>query len=178
MGAPERLKAFAQWCESLLKNEIVRKVIAIAGNHDFLFQHQPSTAREILKGITYLEDSETEWENIRIYGTPWQPWFYDWAFQLRTEGELEAKFASIPAGVDVLLTHGPPKGILDRTIRGASAGSIALCERIKQVRPRLVVFGHIHESYGVLKQDDITYVNASSCDVRNRLIQSPIVLEW
>jgi Icc-related predicted phosphoesterase len=60
------------------------------------------------------------------------------------------------------LTHGPPLGILDMTNRGEPAGSATLLERLKAVRPRLHVFGHIHEAAGQTEVGGITFVNAST----------------
>jgi Icc-related predicted phosphoesterase len=177
MGNLEALKDFHGWCVRLLNAGIVKKVIAIAGNHDFLFEREPELARSIFQSISYLEDSGEEWEGIRFHGTPWQPWFHDWAFNLRTEDELRRKFAMIPEKTDVLISHGPPRGILDRTIEGLSVGSTSLLDRILQVKPKLVIFGHIHEGYGMLEQDGIRFVNASNCDVRYRPVQQPITIE-
>src|SRR5919106_3054350 len=114
IGSPQALMKFNSWCQSLLEKQIVRKIICIAGNHDFLFERNPEQARKLLTAPAYLQDSGLEWEGVKFWGTPWQPWFYDWAFNLRTEEELEQKFQSIPSDTDVLLSHGPPKGILDR----------------------------------------------------------------
>lgn len=177
MGESAALVEFHDWCLSLLDRRVVTKIIVIAGNHDFLFEREPERARSIFSGITYLQDAGMEWEGIYIYGTPWQPWFYDWAFNLRTEDQLREKFALIPDHTDILLTHGPPKGVLDQTTRGLAVGSSSLLERIQLVKPKLVVFGHIHEGYGVLKQHGITYVNASNCDVRYRPVQNPVLVE-
>lgn len=177
MGDPDALKRFQDWCLRLLENQMVRKIIVVAGNHDFLFEQEPERATSIFDGITYLQDSLTTWEGLRFYGTPWQPWFYDWAFNLRTEEELRSKFALIPENTDVLITHGPPRGILDRTVRGLPVGSIALLERILEVRPKLVVFGHIHEGYGMVERDGIRFVNASICDVHYRPVNQPVLVD-
>jgi Icc-related predicted phosphoesterase len=176
-GTQDALQDFQGWCGRLLDERRVRKIMIIAGNHDFLFEQQPSKARAIFERVTYLQDEGVEWEGLHFYGTPWQPWFYDWAFNLRTETELREKFRQIPKGLDVLVSHGPPRGILDRTYRGDSVGSIALQERIEEVRPRLVVFGHIHEAYGMETRGATLYVNASCCDVRYRPVQPPVLIE-
>jgi len=112
---------------------------------------------------------------IKFYGSPWQPWFYDWAFNLKRRTEIRAKWDLIPLDTEVLITHGPPYGILDRTTRGERVGCEELLEAIKQIRPRLHVFGHIHEAYGIRSNDDISYINGSNCDVRFRLVNPPIV---
>lgn len=177
MGEPEAILSFDRWVGELIRKERARHVVAIAGNHDFLFQHEPRRARNLLQSAVYLQDSEAELYRLRIWGTPWQPWFYDWAFNLRHEDELAREFQKIPLGTDILLCHSPPKGILDSTHDGRSTGSSSLLSRIQQVRPKLVVFGHIHESYGKVVQDGIIYVNASTCNLNYDPENPPIVIE-
>lgn len=135
--------------------------IVIAGNHDFCFQEQPAEARARLTNATYLHDEGCEIAGLTFYGSPWTPTFFDWAFML-SDDELAAKWAAIPAGVDVLVTHGPPFGVLDWTNREEHAGSRTLLERVRAVRPRVHVFGHIHEAAGRLDLDGTTYLNAST----------------
>ena len=98
---------------------------------------------------------------MRFYGSPWTPLFFDWAFML-SEPELAEKWALIPPGLDVLVTHGPAHGVLDMTNRGEHAGSVTLFDRVRAVKPRLHVFGHIHEAAGRTDLDGTTYLNAST----------------
>jgi Icc-related predicted phosphoesterase len=135
--------------------------IVIAGNHDFCFESAPREARSKLTNATYLEDEQVVVEGVTIYGSPWKPWFYDWAFNLRRGREIAAKWAQIPFHTDILVTHGPPAGIGDLTLAGINAGCEDLSERIGVVKPRLHVFGHIHEARGVHEEDGTSYVNAS-----------------
>jgi Icc-related predicted phosphoesterase len=88
-----------------------------------------------------------------------------------------AIWARIPETTDVLLTHGPPMGILDRTSRGERVGCEALREAVARVRPRLHVFGHIHEAYGTHEEAGTLFVNPSTCTLRYRPTQAPIVVE-
>ena len=100
---------------------------------------------------TYLQDSGTEWEGLKIWGTPWQPWFFDWAFNGGPE-DLKRQWALIPDDTDILVVHGPPHGYGDGVPE--SGGSVRRCgcphllERIRAIQPRLVVYGHIHEGRG------------------------------
>jgi len=151
--------------------------VVIAGNHDFLFQDEPEAARSILRHATYLEDTEAEVLGLRIWGSPWQPWFFDWAFNLQRGPEIRAKWDLIPSGIDILLTHGPPLGHGDVTVRGEAVGCADLLDAVARVRPRLHVFGHIHEGYGTTREGGTTLVNASTCDVRYRAVNPPIVLD-
>jgi hypothetical protein len=170
---------FKDWLESVP----AKHVVGIAGNHDFVFERDPDLVPRGLRW-TYLQDSGAVVGGFNVYGTPWQPWFYDWAFNLRTEDEMAAKWAKIPTGTDILVCHGPPRGYGDQTIRGDHTGSTTLLERIREVRPRLVVFGHIHEGRGRWTlpgerpdERDVVLANVSLVDVRYRLAHEPMTFE-
>lgn len=156
-GSLEDVEEFNHWLGTLPH----RNKVVIAGNHDFCFQQQPAEARARITNATYLEDSGCEIEGLTFHGSPWTPTFYDWAFML-PDADLAAKWALIPPGVDVLVTHGPPFNILDFTNRGDHAGSATLEERVRAVKPRLHVFGHIHEAAGRLELNGTTHINAST----------------
>mgnify|MGYP000880105010 CR=1 FL=1 len=153
-----------------------RHKIVIAGNHDLCFERGPA-ARRWLMHTRYLQDELAVVEGLRVWGSPWQPWFLDWAFNLARGEALREKWDMIPDGTDILLTHGPPFGVLDRTVRGESVGCEELLAAVRRVRPRLHVFGHIHEGYGVSEAEGTLFVNASSCDVRYRAVQAPVVVD-
>jgi predicted phosphohydrolase len=89
-----------------------------AGNHDLLFEDAPALGRGMLTNATYLQDELIEVMGLRIYASPWQPRFYDWAFNLDRGEPLRRKWAMIPDSLDVLVTHGPPYGILDQNLSG------------------------------------------------------------
>lgn len=157
-----------------------RTKVLIAGNHDFLFQDEPDAARALLAphpGLTYLEDAGTTVGGLRVWGSPWQPWFFDWAFNLPRGEELRRVWDRIPAGTDVLLTHGPPAGILDRCADGREVGCADLLDAVQRVKPRLHVFGHIHEAYGRHERGGTLFVNASTCDLAYRPVQPPVVVD-
>lgn len=148
--------------------------LVIAGNHDFLFENDPATARALLGGVTYLEDSGATAHGLRVWGSPWQPWFFDWAFNLKGEAALAEKWALIPDEVDILVTHGPPYGIGDRCHDGRRVGCRALLERVRASKPRLHVFGHIHEDRGWWRIGETLFVNAA----QNYDRHPPMVVEW
>jgi predicted phosphohydrolase len=154
-----------------------RHKVVIAGNHDFLFQREPERARALLGGATYLEDSGVTLDGIRFWGSPWQPWFHDWAFNLPRGEPLAEKWALVPAGVDVLVTHGPPHGVLDRTFVGERVGCEELSRALERIRPRLHLFGHIHEAHGVARSGDRLSVNACNCDLLYRPVRPPFVID-
>jgi predicted phosphodiesterase len=173
-GTPDEIVEFNSWFGALPH----KHKIFIAGNHDWLFETQPAGARKLLAGdIIYLQDSGANIDGFHIYGSPWQPRFYDWAFNLDRGREMAEKWALIPAQTDILITHGPPNRILDLTMQGDNAGCEELIKKVEEVRPRVHIFGHIHEGYGTLEKSGTRFVNASNCDERYRLVNPPIVFE-
>lgn len=151
--------------------------LVIAGNHDFCFERQPEASAALLTNATYLLDSGVTLAGLTFYGSPWQPWFYDWAFNLQRGPELKAKWDLIPAGTDVLITHGPPAGHSDLTVQGDHAGCADLLAALARVQPRLHVFGHIHEGYGQTQAGPTLCVNASICDVNYHAVNAPVVID-
>jgi len=155
-----------------------RHKVVIAGNHDFLFERDRARAEQLLGDVTYLQDERAEIEGLTLWGSPWQPWFCDWAFNLERGAPLVQKWSLIPDDTDVLITHGPPRGILDRTQRGERVGCEALTEAVARVAPKLHVFGHIHEDRGTLREGPTLFVNASNCDLQYRPVHAPVVIDW
>jgi Icc-related predicted phosphoesterase len=140
--------------------------IFVAGNHDWCFEQEPKKSRALMKNVIYLQDSSVEILGLQIYGSPWQPRFFDWAFNLDRGQPLRKIWNKIPPTTDILVTHGPPFGIGDRTARGLSVGCEDLLSRLSEVKPRLHCFGHIHEGRGMSTVGETIYVNASICDER------------
>ena len=171
-GRFSEVQDFLEWFSEL---PYTHKIF-IAGNHDFIFEKE--NVLEIPENIHYLQDSSVIIEGLKIYGSPWQPWFYNWAFNLPRHGsELLSKWEAIPEDTDILITHGPPHGILDKVIRGKEhVGCELLLERVKAVKPRVHVLGHIHEAYGMETVDETIYINASMLDANYDYIHNPTVI--
>jgi predicted phosphohydrolase len=142
--------------------------IVVAGNHDWQFQTNKEEARQLFcsyPGVYYLEDNAIMINKFLIHGSPWQPEFCNWAFNLPRGELLARKWENISHEVDILITHSPPAGIMDENAYGQSCGCQDLKKRISHLKSlKLHVFGHIHEGYGRKTIDNITYVNASVCD--------------
>jgi predicted phosphohydrolase len=174
-GGLYELEPFAEFLGGLPH----RWKVLVAGNHDFCLENptERETARAFLADFVYLEDAAVEIDGVRIYGSPWQPAFFDWAFNLPRGAALREKWARIPDDTEVLLTHTPPAGVLDETRRGEGVGCADLLDRIREVRPGLHVFGHIHEAYGTLRRDGVLYVNGSNCTVGYEPTNAPVVLD-
>lgn len=171
-GQEVDIRSFDAWLGSLPH----RHKVVIAGNHDFNFERSPAS-RAWISNATYLQDTRVRIEGLSIYGSPWQPRFYDWAFNLDRGPAIREMWDRIPVGTDVLITHGPPMGILDRTARGERVGCEELREAVRRIKPRVHVFGHIHEDHGVHVEDGTTFVNASTCNLDYRPVQAPIVID-
>ncbi len=147
--------------------------IIIAGNHDILFQNDLAQAIDLLGGgIVYLEDSSVKLDGVTFYGSPWTPPFgTGWAFN-----GPPPRPNCVP---DVLITHGPPFGVMDVPVRNPSlhVGCKVWAQRLNFNRPKLHVFGHIHEGYGRVDHGGCTFVNASVLNEKYQLANAPIVVD-
>lgn len=159
------------------------RTLLVPGNHDRMFESDPGKARELCldRGITLLIDEEVSIERIKFYGSPWQPAFCNWAFNLPSPGSISTKWSRIPQDTDVLITHGPIYGVLDQTSPvGAPLGCRELRSRMHQLRLKYHIFGHIHGGYGSspvsLAQHDYVAVNVSCCDEAYAVVNPPVIL--
>ena len=174
--------------------------VVIAGNHDITFdvdnyeahlkqrfhsyftrykKQTPFTAEEVkskLTGCIYLEDSSVDVLGYKIHGSPWTPVFCDWGFNLPRGEKLLEKWKKIPTDTDILITHGPPYKILDKTFDNTYTGCEDLLKEIQErIKPLYHIFGHIHEGYGVQKVGETTFINASTCTLSYRPTNKPVV---
>lgn len=174
-GTLEEVEAFNDYLGTLPH---AHKIV-VAGNHDWPFEREPEQAQKLLTNAIYLQDSGIVIDGVRFYGSPWQPEFFDWAFNLPRGSALAEKWAQIPGDTDVLITHGPPLGVLDRTMAGLSVGCEDLAKALSQrIKPKLHIFGHIHEGYGLMDKQGTAYVNACCCDERYQIgSRAAVVLE-
>ena len=178
VGGEEEVREFCEWFADL---PIEHKVL-VAGNHDFYFARFHIIAMGMCDalGITYLEDSGATIDGVKFWGSPWTPWFNDWAFNAQRGKEIKQHWDLIPDDTDVLVTHGPPYGCLDRPnapwlpSHGASLGCEELAKAVLRVKPKLHVFGHIHsgrESPSI--ESETIFVNASICTERYQATNNP-----
>ncbi len=165
------------WFDRFLSYLPHKHKIVIAGNHDWCFEERPDDARGLIINGQYLRDEAVTVEGLRFWGSPWQPKFFDWAFNLPRGPALREKWNQIPADTDVLVTHGPPFGRLDVTSAGVHAGCEDLLEAVHRIQPKLHIFGHIHEGAGVIEEGPTTLVNASICNARYQPYNSAAVLD-
>lgn len=177
-GKLTQLREATDWLRSQL--ERFEHIVCVGGNHDFVLEHfmnegeEEMLRRNFFDGIHYLRDSEVIINSCKFYGSPWTPEFNNWAFNLpRSGGKLKETWNQIPANTDVLITHGPPMGILDH-VGQESVGCNHLRVALSYVQPAVHVFGHIHNAYGsgglvhdVTGRKTKVY-NASICATRMR----------
>ena len=182
MGKESEIKDFLNWFS---KTDFTYKIM-IAGNHDFYFEKIGDNAKVLEElipaNVIYLNDSGVEIENLgqktlRIWGSPIQPWFFNWAFNRNRGEDIKRHWDKIPKNTDMLITHGPAYGILDKTTRNESVGCEDLLEKVKEAKPKFHICGHIHEAYGYIKQSGTEFINASVLDENYNLRNKPIVFE-
>lgn len=151
----------------------------IAGNHDVaLTEPKVNVAFANSKNFTYLEDSSVSVEGKTFYGTPWTPTFGGWPGMRDRGPALRRTWGAIPDDIDILVTHGPPQGILDITEdRETHAGCADLAYHVRRARPALHLFGHIHTGYGHRTEGNTHYVNASATRPLTRTLNPPVVLD-
>lgn len=167
---------FRHW----LRDVPAKKIVGCAGNHDFIWQDRPG---EVPKGLpwTYLQDRETEYEGLKIWGTPHQPVFGWWAFNLLEE-DLVRKWELIPKNADIIVLHGPPYGYGDQAPRYnaqgfENTGSPSLTAKILEIKPKLVVCGHIHEAHGQWNVNGTIIANVSIVNGKYQHVHKPTIFE-
>lgn len=177
-GHPKDVLNFLEWFSS----QSHRHKIFIAGNHELGFEQTSAFYAENMRNVAkftnliYLEHESTELEGIKFFGSPYTPEFNNWGFNVRPE-KLHLYWDFIPDDVNVLITHGPPFGILDRCMRNRNLGDHALLDRIdKLAHLKLHIFGHIHVNDGV--QRESKFINASILNENYVLANSPVVFEY
>ncbi|XP_076047163.1 UPF0046 protein T07D4.2 [Oratosquilla oratoria] len=132
----------------------------------------------VITNAVYLQDKAHNICGIKLYGTPWQPEYCNWAFNLPRGKACLEKWEAIPDDTDVLITHSPPIGHGDLCCTGVRAGCVELLSTVQQrVKPKYHVFGHIHEGYGVTTDGKIIYINASTCNINYVPVNPPIVFD-
>jgi Icc-related predicted phosphoesterase len=181
-GTPEEVADFNNWIECLQ----YKKKIVIAGNHDKYLSSIPvqEINKTLLDNTIYLENSSIEIGGKLFWGSPITPRFMNWYFMEDRGEKIRRYWELIPDNTEVLITHGSPYGILDNILRangdiGDSVGCFDLLQRIRQLKKlKLHCFGHIHNQYGMHRNNDgIIFVNASSANEDYEIVNQPIVIE-
>jgi Icc-related predicted phosphoesterase len=176
----EEVYPFLKWFDEISNYD---HKIFIAGNHDRLFEDKPQEIEGLLTGyktIDYLRDKWISINNVNIYGSPWQPEFYNWAFNLPRNGEdLREKWFNIPSSTEILITHGPPFGHCDITPYGnLNVGCELLRVRVDELKPKIHVFGHVHSGYGYKFHEGTHFINAAILNERYNYENKPLTVDW
>jgi len=161
-GWKKEVEDFLKWYDSLN----FKFKVFIPGNHDFFYEkssnEEISELHSKYPSIIYLNNTGTEINGVKIWGSGMTPFFYNWAFNCRGE-EIKQYWDMIPLDIDILITHGAVRGYLDRTIEGNHTGCPYLLEHInKMSNLKYHICGHIHEAYGrFLSENGCEFINAS-----------------
>ena len=183
-GYITEIENFMKWYDNI--NNYDTKVF-IAGNHDLGFENDNEKVKGLLTGyktIEYLQDDllmvgDDYDKMVKIWGTPWQPEFHNWAYNLPRGEKLKEKWDMIPTNTDILITHGPPFGKLDYVpYDGVNVGCEELMKRVEQIKPKIHVFGHIHEGYGYVFDGTTHFINAAVLNGRYEFRNKPITVDW
>jgi Icc-related predicted phosphoesterase len=158
IGGIDEIEEFNEWLGTLPH----RHKIVIAGNHDVYFEEECTKAKLLITNAIYLNDGSVEIEGLKIWGSPISPNYQDWAFNRERGAAIRKHWEMIPEDTDILITHCPPFGILDFNDKGKHEGCQDLLEIVQQkIKPRLHVFGHLHDAHGQVQIGETLFVNAS-----------------
>ncbi|MEO1518614.1 MAG: metallophosphatase domain-containing protein [Bacteroidota bacterium] len=172
-GEKKEVLKFLDWYADL---DYDRKVF-IGGNHDLYLEENPVDLLELLpSNMNYLCNSSVTIDGIKIWGSPVTPDMVGWAYG-RERKEMKAHWQYMPSNIDILLTHTPPFGILDKSSGHKQLGCQALLEKVQKRQPKYHIFGHIHASYGMKTVGETTYINASNLDSYRGLVNPPVVID-
>jgi len=179
----EEVASYALWLKT--ESHKFNHIIQIAGNHDFHLQDQKRLciemmAEKIEEKFHYLENEEVVIDDIKFYGSPITPTFCNWAFMEDRGAPIKKYWDAIPEDVNVLITHGPPHGILDFVhYDKIHVGCEELKKKIDSLKNlKIHCFGHIHETRGIHEDNGVFYFNPSICDLHYNPWNKPIVIDY
>ena len=153
--------------------------IFVPGNHDWLAETDEPFLKQFCeeRRIIYLNNQEVLINGLHIWGSGITPTFNNWALNVNRGAPIKEYWDAIPDSTNILITHGPPKGIQDFAPIGGHVGCEDLKNRIDQLKNLKVhVFGHIHEGYGTMVQNGVQYINASNCTGNYKPTNKPFTL--
>jgi Icc-related predicted phosphoesterase len=183
-GFLTEIENFTKWYDKI--DNYDTKVF-ICGNHDFGFEYDNEKVKGLLTGYKTIDYLQDDWMDVgedidnmvKIWGTPWQPEFHNWAFNLPRGDKLKEKWDMIPVDTDILITHGPPFGKLDYVpYDNVNVGCEELMKRVQEIKPKIHVFGHIHEGYGYVFDGNTHFINAAVLNGRYEYRNKPVTVDW
>ena len=190
-GSLGEVVEFNEWLGTLDHNF----KIVVAGNHDRCLGDNGTLGLKIFTNAIYLERSGTELMGIKFWGAPMTPAFNGMrgglTFYTNSKKEAKGVWRGMPKKLDVLITHGPPKFILDGVERYGygqtfpsgeknieHCGDGMLASKVIANKPKYHVFGHIHEGYGRFTANYGTkFINCSVVNEAYNVVNKPIVID-
>ena len=179
-GEKESVIRYHRW----LDKQPADLVLSVQGNHEVWVQENweeaVSIVHELSDKIHFMSKSTLQYGKKKIFCSAFSPEFNNWAYPFKRGKDAEWHWKGIPANTEILVTHGPPCGILDQITEGLSVplGCEALRERVKTLkRLKLHVFGHIHGGSGEKLVDGVLYVNAAICNEQYRPVNPVRVVD-
>ena len=162
-GTEEEVIDFIKW----FAKQPFKYKIFVAGNHDlFLESFSKKALQKLLPdNVICLQNSGVTIEGINIWGSPVSPYFLGMAFNKKRGSDIKKVWNKIPADTNILITHTPPKGIMDNGL-----GCEDLLNCVQQIKPQVHLFGHIHEQYGVQDINEIRFINAAVTNTKNPML--------
>lgn len=169
------------WITPMLDDGWVRHVVLTWGNHDWTQMYgdtrdRQSSAWDFLpENVHVVVDREVNIDGVRIWGTPWSNEFNGWAW-MKPREKLYRVYDQIPFGVDVILSHQPPRGYGGR-VGFEELGSEELLYRVEHVTPQLVVCGHIHAGHGEYTLGSTKILNAAVVNEKYQVVHPATEVE-
>ncbi len=174
--------SFFDWFSTLA----IETKVFVPGNHS------TAVAEGLVKpadypAVRFLMHEATTIAGLRLFGSPYTPTFLDWVY-MKSEQELNMIWGTIPVDTDILVTHGPPKGILDVTHdwglnEPIHVGSKSLAEHVEnRIKPRIHAFGHLHDgmrirNFGTLTRGETQFINCSVVNNQGRFCNHGLLVE-
>jgi Icc-related predicted phosphoesterase len=167
------LRDFNEWLGELP----FRHKVVVPGNHERIMYQRPEI-RRLITNATLLVNESVTIEGVRLWGSPVT--CDDDAFGCSSAEERRALYESIPDGTDIVITHGPPYGVLDVEFqsKGIHRGCPELLAAIQRVNPQVHIFGHVHASRGAKHIGETTFINAAMLGWSGDLENKPISFEF
>jgi Icc-related predicted phosphoesterase len=181
LGETHEVRNFHKW----LNKQKADNMISVQGNHEKGVEKDFNLSKEIAVAhcpkVHFIDEGFLEIKGYKIWCSAVTPYFCNWAWNRFRGEDIKKHWDRIPLDIDILVTHGPPYGILDTVSTHSpirNLGCEMLANKIKELKNlKLHCFGHIHSSYGSTEKDGVTYINASICTEEYKPLNAPMFFE-